>query len=1047
MIDQTSSFGYWLRRRRRALDLTQEELAQCVGCATETIKKIETDMRRPSRQMAERIAVCLAIPPAERAAFLQVARAELAADQLAVTVQPIDTAAGAPDASPPLPATPLPRGTITFLFTDIEGSTRLWERHSQAMPAAMARHDTILQDVITTHGGVVFKTVGDAVCAAFGRAPDALAAALSAQRALQAEPWGLTEPVGVRMALHTGTVEAYGNDYHGLALSRVARLLAAGSGGQILLSLTTQELVREALPPEVDLRDLGQHRLKDLTRSEHIYQLVVLDLPTDFPPLKTLAAHRTNLPAQPTSLIGREQEVRTLGDLLLRADVRLVTLTGPGGVGKTRLALQTAAELLEDFADGIFFVNLAPVGEPTLVAATIAQTLGVKETGGQPLIECLTASLQERHMLLLLDNFEQVAEAAPLLATLVAAAPRLKLLVTSRAVLHLYGEYEFVVPPLALPSPRQLPPLEDLAHYPAVRLFLARSQAVKPACTLTDENAPTIAAICHRLDGLPLAIELAAAQLKLFSPQALLTRLEHRLTMLTGGARDLPVRQQTLRATIAWSHDLLATPEQTLFRRLAVFGGGWTLETAAAVCNADGDLPFDILEGLAALVDKSLLRQTEGADGEPRFAMLETIREYALERLVATSEAERLRRQHANYYLMFAEMANRELRGRQQGIWLDRLETEHDNLRAALEWLLKHSEVEPSLRLAVALWIFWNLRGYRSEGRRWLDEALARSEGAMIATRAMALNGAGALAHSQGDYAQASVLYEQSLALWQEVGDPQGRARVFNNLGRVVQDQGDYAQASVLYEQSLALWQEVGDPQGRVGPLNQLGEVARYQGDYARATALYEQSLALWQELGYKGGIAEALTNLGAVAADQGDYARATALCEQSLTLWQELGDKSGIAETLIHLGRIALFEGDAGRARALLEQSLAQFRELEEKRGIAECFEELARVAALQGQLIRAAQLYGGAEALRASISAPMSSEARSLHKHALAAICVQLDEATFAAAWAAGRAMPLEQAIADALTDKDRSATSATASGRLGYDESAKLRLERGI
>ncbi len=1127
MIDQTNSFGYWLRRRRRALDLTQGDLARRVGCATETIRKIETDMRRPSRQMAERMAVCLAIPPAERAVFLQVARAELAADQLAVTVLPIDTTAGGPDASLPLPATPLPRGTVTFLFTDIEGSTRLWERHPQAMPAALARHDTILHERITTHAGVAFKRVGDAVCAAFGRAPDALAAAVDAQRALQAEPWGLTEPVGVRMALHTGTVEAYGNDYHGLPLSRVARLLAAGYGGQILLSLTTQELVREALPPEVDLRDLGQHRLKDLTRSEHIYQLVVPDLPTDFPPLKTLAAHRTNLPAQPTSLIGREQEVRTLRDLLLRADVRLVTLTGPGGVGKTRLALQGAAELLEDFADGIFFVNLAPVGEPTLVAATIAQTLGVKETGGQPLIECLTASLQERHVLLLLDNFEQVAEAAPLLATLVAEAPRLKLLVTSRAVLHLYGEYEFVVPPLAVPSPRQLPPLENLAHYPAVRLFLARAQAVKPACTLTEENAPTIAAICHRLDGLPLAIELAAAQLKLFSPQALLTRLEHRLTMLTGGARDLPARQQTLRATIAWSHDLLATPEQTLFRRLAVFGGGWTLEAAAAVCNVDGDLPFDMLEGLAALVDQSLLWQVEQLDSEPRFTMLETIREYAMERLIASGEAEWLRRWHAQYYLALAERAEPELRGPQQLIWLDRLEAEHDNLRAALGWLLDVGEAAAGLRLAGSLWRFWHGRGYLSEGRVWLEGVLARAS-EQTPARAQALYGAGMLALYQSDLARAAQLYEESLVVCRELGDRTGIARALERIGwltydhghyaqaltsfeeslvlfrelddkhgiatslhymgEVIRAQGDYERAKTFFEESLALSRELKDKRGITLPLLSLGDVARFQGDYERARTFFEESLALSRELKDKHMTATSLRNLGAVTHLQGDYERARTFFEESLALFGELGDRYCGAVTMSGFGRMAYNQGDYGRASLLCEESIAVFRELGIGRAIvassfstlgyitlsrgdyprslalfsesvALAWEEgdrediarglagLARVAGMTGQLERAVRLWGTEHALREAIGAPLSPAEQAEYERALAITRTQLDEAAFAAAWATGRELPLDQAIADALTDKDRSATGATASNRLDPDESTRLGLERSI
>jgi predicted ATPase/class 3 adenylate cyclase len=695
-MDESASFGAWLQRRRKALDLTQAELAQRAGCALGTIRHIEQDERRPSKQLAALLADALSIPAAQRAAFLLAARAELGVDRLAAPTQLV------PERR--VDEATLPRGTVTFLFTDIEGSTQLWQQHPQAMPGALARHDAILRTSIHAHGGVVFKTVGDGVCAAFARAPSALAAALEAQRALQAEVWGSSGPLRVRVALHTGTAEERDADYFGPPLNRVARLRAAGHGGQVLLSLATEELMREHLPPDVALRDLGSHRLKDLSLPEQIFQLVAPDLPVDFPPLRTLEAYRTNLPTQPTALLGREQEVATVGDLLRRAGVRLVTLTGPGGIGKTRLALQVAAELLDDnaapllpqreremggegrFPNGIYFVNLAPISDPNLVATAIAQTLGVREQSGRSVLDSLQVYLRDRQMLLVLDNFEQVLQAAPDIAALLAAAPGVKILVTSRAVLKVRGEKEIAVVPLALPDPTQLPPLARLTQYAAVALFIERALDVQPDFAVTNENAPAVAEICARLDGLPLAIELAAARIKLFAPAALLSRLERRLPLLTGGPRDLPARQQTLRNTIDWSYHLLNAGEQTLFRRLGVFVGGWTLEAAAAVCNAEGDLSLAVLDGLAALVDQSLLRQEAATDGEPRFVMLELIREYALERLEQSGEADLVRRQHAGFFLEWAE----KFEGFFHTQWAleERLETDHDNFRAALTWAL-----------------------------------------------------------------------------------------------------------------------------------------------------------------------------------------------------------------------------------------------------------------------------------------------------------------------------------------------------------------------
>jgi predicted ATPase/class 3 adenylate cyclase len=1017
-MDESASFGAWLQRRRKALDLTQAELAERVGCALGTIRHIEAEERRPSKQLAALLADALGIEAAQRAAFVGAARAEQGVDRL----------------TPPSQLAPerrvdearLPRGTVTFLFTDIEGSSKLWEQHPQAMPVALARHEAMLRSSIEAHGGMVFKTVGDAMCAAFARAPAALSAALSAQRALQAEVWGATGPLRVRMALHTGTAEERDADYFGPPLNRVARLLACGHGGQVLLSLASEELVREHLPPEVALHDLGAHRLKDLSLPEQIFQLVSADLPSDFPPLTTLDSRRTNLPAQPTALIGREREVATVGALLRRPDARLVTLTGPGGVGKTRLALQVAAELLDAFADGAYFVNLAPISDPALVAATIAQTLGVREQSGRSLLDSLQAYLRDRQMLLVLDNFEQVLQAAPGIAALLAAAPGVKILVSSRAVLHLRGEKEIVVPPLALPDPRQLPPLARLSQYAAVALFIERALDVQADFAVTNENAPAVAEICARLDGLPLAIELAAARSKLFPPAALLSRLEHRLPLLTGGPRDLPARQQTLRNTIDWSYHLLGAEEQTLFRRLGVFVGGWTLEAAAAVCNAEGDMSLVVLDGLAALVDQSLLRREAATDDEPRFVMLELIREYALEHLEQSGEADVMRRQHAEFFLRLAEKA--EEFGSSQRLWLDRLERDHDNLRAALTWAKASGFAEMTACLATALGWFWLTRGYCSEGRQWLEAALERSSALPAPVRAKALDKAGDMMFGLGDNVHTRALYEESLALWREVGDQEAIAWEIFQVGKIALVQSNFAQARALFEECLALFRAQDDQWGIAWTLNRLGSLATDHGDYFRATTLLEESLAHFQELGDKQGIVESLHLLSWPARLQGDETRALALEQESLALCRELGFKDMSLHPLIGLGYIVQQQGDAQWARQCFVEALLLSRKLGNRREFLTCLSGLAGVAGMVGQPVRAARLLGAADALAELIHMLLRHGHRIAFERNVALARAQLDDATFVAAWEAGRAMTLEQAIAYALAaspiDNDASA-----------------------
>jgi len=688
-----------------------------------------------------------------------------------------------------------------------------------------------------------------------------------------------------------------------------------------------------------------------------------------------------NLPAPPTPLLGREREVARALELLRRDGVRLLTLSGPAGVGKTRLSVDVAAGLRADYADGVFLVSLAPLRDPALVASAITQALGVREQGDRALHDTLIEHLRDKRLLLLLDNFEHVAQAAPLLAELLAACPTLTLLVTSRAPVHVRGEHTLPVPPLAVPDLAAILPLDTLAALPAVALFVQRAEAAAPDFALTSANALAIAAICRRLDGLPLAIELAAPRVTLLPPHALMARLEQRLLVLVGGARDLPERQRTLRAAIAWSYDLLHAGEQALFRCLAVFAGGAALEAVEAVCHTAGELEGDALEWLAALVDKSLLRRAEGPDGEARVGMLETIRAYARERLAASGEAEATERAHAAYYMALAEQAEPELMGSEQVAWLARLEREHDNLRAALHWAQQGGEGEIGLRLAGALWRFWYAHGYLSEGRAWLESLLdLDTRRVPIVTplvRAKALHGAGQLACRQQAYARSMSCYEESLALRRARGDTPGIAASLSALGNVAFDQFDFARAQALFEESLALRRASGNIGLISSSLNNLGAVAWNQGDHARARTLYEESLALSRTVGEPYASAVALHNLGEVAHDQGDADRAAALFGEGLTLGQAMGDKETVAF----------------------------------------CLEGCAHVAVAQGQPGRATRLLGAADALRAAIGVPIPPTDQAGYDRAVIAARKILGDDAFAAAWAAGAALSLEQAITLAL------------------------------
>ena len=955
----------------------------------------------------------------------------------------------------------LPSGTVTFLFTDIEGSTRRWEHDTPAMLAATERHFALLDNAIRANHGVRFKTIGDAIQAAFPTALDAVLAAVEAQRTLTAADWGSLGPLQVRMALHTGAATPHDGDYLAPALNRLARLLAAGPGGQILLTEATRLLVRDLLPEDIQLRDLGEHQLRDLREAEHVYQAVAPGLGEEFTPLKSLSRQTHNLPAQLTAFVGRNSVLAEAIQRLRREEVRLLTLTGPGGTGKTRLAVRVATELLDAYPDGVWFVALAPVTNPQMVAATIAETFGLREVPGESAVETLRAFLRPKRLLLLLDNFEQVIAGSPLLAGLLAGCPGLNILVTSRAPLRVTGEFELPVPPLELPKEEGRIDVEEALESEAVRLFVDRAQAVRGDFALTERNVGAVVAIARCLDGLPLAIELAAARIRLLAPEAILARLDSRLTLLTGGGRDRPERQQTLRAAIGWSYDLLDPGQQALFRRLAVFSGGWSFEEAEAIAAAT-DASDSVIDDLDVLHDNSLIQQVDPSDRQdasgPRFAMLQTIQEFGREQLAASGEMEAVKEAHASLFLSLAVEAEPHLRGRDAVVWLERLETEHGNLRAALAWLRKRDDGQGAVHMAAALWRFWWLRGHISEGRDELGAALAvNGASAEPSARATALDGEGVLAETQGDYERAAALHEEALALSRANGDTTGIARATGNLGVVAFDRGDDDAAESLLQESLALAREAADPQMVATALNDLGGVSYSRGALEKARSLYQESLGLRREQGNGAEVARSLNNLGAVAFRMSDFSQAHHLYAESLDLYRETGDKWGAAGALTGLAEAIRREGDTPRAASLLEEGLALFEETgdlrnvavvlhnlgdaardcgdldeaaaryraalsrfqsgDDRAGMVDCIAGVGGLNALAGHTELAARLLGAAAALAdAGDLGDTQSDAEQFRAD-VASVQEKLGEPAFTAAWEEGERLSLTDAVAAAL------------------------------
>ena len=839
-------------------------------------------------------------------------------------------------------ARPAVAATATFLFSDIEGSTGLEERIGTARYAELReRHRALLRAAFAAHGGSEQSTEGDSFFVVFGSAREALAAAVEAQRAIATEPWPDDASIRVRMGLHSGEANTAGGSLVGLDINRAARIAAAAHGGQILASDATRALVTSALADDVILRELGEYRLRDLLAPERLVQVSANGLASAFPPPRTLDARPNNLPTQLTTFVGRQDELDAARDLL--DSTRLLTMTGPGGTGKTRLSLQLAAQVADRFPDGVFFVPLEPIRDPMLVAPRIAAAVGVIEGGTRPVLELLTEWLSTRRVLLVLDNVEQVIESAPVVADLLRAAEGLTVIATSRAPLRVSGEQEYPVPGLPTPpDPTEMTGLDrvnlpggergldaaSVGQYASVRLFIERAMAVKPSFAVTNENAPAVAAISARLHGMPLAIELAAARIKLLSPEAILARLEHQLDVLAAGARDLPVRQQTLRGAIAWSYDILDEPGRRLLDRLSVFSGGPDLAAVEAICGPASEVGGEVLDGVMALADQSLVRIEETADDEPRVRLLDTIREFGAERLDARGETDAIRTRHRDWYLALAEDAVPELSGADQRVWLDRLEMEHDDIRAVLDRAVARPEPDVAIRTAFAMWRFWQKHGHLGEARRRLD-AMAAADWSRQdpRLRARLMESLGGVCWWQGDLAAMRVHYEEALALWLEIADEHELANAYYNASFAYAMDGNALMGIVpdpegiglrYIQEARRLFHSARDERGEANALWALGNHAYFREQPENGEEQFREALEIFRRTGDRTMEAWARHMLGSALTRKGDIEAARGHIVHAVRHFQDAGDAAGLTLTLDDLSALAIADGDLPRAARL---------------------------------------------------------------------------------------------------------------------------------
>ncbi len=868
--------------------------------------------------------------------------------------------------------TELPTGTVTFLFTDIEGSTRLAQELGDAWPPVLERHRQIARAAWAEHQGVEIGTEGDSFFVVFTSAPQATAAAVDAQRALAAESWPPGSEIRIRTGMHTGLGVLSGGGYVGLDVHRAARIANAGHGGQVLLSATTHALVDGSLPDGVSLREQGEHRLKDLSRPERIWDLVISGVPSEFPPLRTLNAVPNNLPTQLTSFLGRQREIAEASQLLI--DGRLLTLTGPGGTGKTRLSLQVAADATDRFPDGIYFVPLGTISQADLVLATIAQALGLVDPG-TGVLDRLADHIGGKSILLVLDNFEQVNDAAPQIAELLARAPKLSVLATSRSPLRVYGEREYPVPPLGVPDPKHLPDLEQLSTYESVALFIERAMAVRPDFAITGSNAPAVAEVCVRLDGLPLAIELAAARVRVLSPQAIMERLGDRLKLLSGGSRDLPERQQTLRGAISWSHDLLDEADQRVFARFSVFAGGATLDAIERVVFDAGE-QADALDAVASLVDKSLVRQESEPDGEPRFRMLGTIREFATEKLGERGEASDLAERHTAWLLSLVEDGAAAVFGTDQKAVLDRYEREHDNIRAALSRAIAGGQAEMAMRIFAACWRFWQMRGYLAEAREHAERVQALPGSTEYpAARQAALEAAGGVAYWQADIVTARVWYAEALELARAGGD-------------------EAAIANAIYNMTFTFEME--------------------HEDMVQSRALAEEAVAIYRRLGDEAGIGRALWGLANSYYFFRDFAGGIDIAREALEIFRRVGDRFMIGWSLYIVATYNM-QLDLTAVRSGLEEALPLFTEIEDKSSYALIFDGFAALDWAEGDVNRAVRLHGYASATESLTGTGLAKMTRDFAGFFPATLT---SDPELAAAFAEGQRLSLEEATVLALS-----------------------------